>query len=65
MIHQLKIDLDASMYTGFFKALGDSFTVGLIGDVFTNVREVILVVGVLDMGQQLCPFAYPIHAEAK
>jgi hypothetical protein len=38
------------------KTFGDAVTVGLVGDVFTDGRQVILAVGILHVRQQLTPF---------
>src|SRR5262252_9372337 len=65
MIHQLKIDLDASLYARITEALGYSLAVGFISDFLADLREIVLAVGVLHMGQQLRAFAHQIHAAAK
>src|SRR5262249_21484332 len=60
-----KSDLDASLYARITEALGYSLAVGFISGFLADLREVVLAVGVLHMGQQLRAFAHQIHAAAK
>ena len=52
VIHQLKIDLDAPLHAGITEALGDSFAVGFISDFLADLGQIVLAVGVLDVGQE-------------
>ena len=43
----------------------NSLAVGLIGDLFTKLRQAVLTVGILDVGEKLGAFAHQVHAAAQ
>jgi hypothetical protein len=49
------------MHSQISKALGDPITVGFIGQLFADRRQIILAVGILDVCQELGPFACQMH----
>ena len=53
VIDQLEVDLDALAHAGIGEALGDAGAVGLVGELLAGLGEVVLAVGVLDVGEQL------------
>ena len=53
MANQREVDFDALLHRGIGKPLGDPVAVRL-GDLFPNLGQVILTIGLLDMREQLC-----------
>lgn len=51
MANQGKVDFDTFVHRGLGKALGDPVAVGFVGDLPPNLGQVVLAIGVLDMGQ--------------
>ena len=49
--NQSKVDFDAFLHGGIREALGYPLTVGFIGNLFADLRQVIRAVGILDMGE--------------
>jgi len=47
---QRQVDLNAFWHGGIGNALGDPILVRFVGDLLAELRQVILAVGVLDMG---------------
>jgi hypothetical protein len=56
------VTLEALWHRGSRTALGDAGPVGWVGDVLANLGEVVLALGVVDMGQEFCPLAPQRHA---
>jgi len=44
------------------KAFGHAFTVGFVSDLFTDVGQIVLAVGILDMSQEFGAFAHQMGA---
>ena len=65
VIDKHKIDFDALLHTGMWEAFGDASSVGFVGDLFADVREVVLAVGVLNVAEELGTFAHEMHAAAE
>jgi hypothetical protein len=57
-----KIDVDAFVHRWIGTALGDPVSVGFVGDLFADGREMILAVGVLSMGEEFAACACQVHA---
>jgi len=65
VIDQREVHLHGLTHARFVKAFGHSFAVGLIGDLLADLREVILAVGILDVGEKLGAFAHQVHTATK
>ena len=61
MIDQCEVDFDALLHGWIRKALGHALPVDLVGELLATLREVILTIGILDMREQLGPFALEMH----
>jgi len=59
---QRQIDLDTFLHGRIGKAFSHPVTVGFVGDLFANGRQVILAVGVLYVCQQFGAFVCQMHA---
>jgi hypothetical protein len=57
VVNQGKVDFDTLLHGGIGKPLSDAVAVRFRGDLLADLGQVILAVGVLDMGQQFGPFA--------
>jgi hypothetical protein len=57
-----EVDCDTLVHRWIGKTVGDAVTIGLVGDVFTDGRQVILAVGLLHVRQQLTPCVRQMHA---
>jgi hypothetical protein len=44
------------------KAFGHAVSVGLVRELLVDLREVVLASGILNMSQELSPFAHQMHA---
>jgi hypothetical protein len=44
------------------KPRSDAVAVRFVGNMLPKIEQIVLAVGLLDVGQQLCPFAYERHA---
>jgi hypothetical protein len=62
VVNQRKIDFDAFLYRGIREPLGDSLAVGFLRNLFADLGQVILAVGILDMGEQLGACAREMQA---
>ena len=60
-----EIHFDALLHRRIGKAFSDSFTIGFVGDLFADGREVLLAVGILDMGEEFATFACQVHTSAQ
>jgi hypothetical protein len=58
---QVQIDRDGFLHGRRIKALGDPVAVGCVGDVLADLGEVILAVGIVPVGSQLCAFAHQMR----
>ena len=65
VLDQHEVDLHALAGIGLVEGLGDAFAVGLVGDLGLGLREVVLVVGVLDVGEQVASPADQVETSAK
>jgi hypothetical protein len=61
LVDERESDCETLVHSRLSKALGDSITVGLIGNLFADRRQLILAVGVLDVCQELGPLACQMH----
>ena len=52
VIDKHKIDFDALLHAGIREAFGNATSVGFVGDLFADLREVVLAVGVLNMAEE-------------
>jgi hypothetical protein len=60
-----QIDFDTLLHRRVGKALGNTLTVGLVGDLFANGWQVILAVGMLHRRQELGALVCQMHPAAK
>jgi hypothetical protein len=60
--NQPQVDLEALVHRGIGQALGHALAVGFGGDVLAELGQVILAVGLLDMGEELRPLAPQVDA---
>ena len=58
LVDQRDVDLDALLHTRIGKVLHDPVTIGPIGELSPEDRQVVLRARVLDVGQQLAPLTY-------
>ena len=56
MVDEIEIGLDASSNVGVNELTGDTFPVDLVGDLFTELGEIALAIGVLDVGEEIGTF---------
>ncbi len=52
-----EINFDALVHRRIGKALGDPISVGFVGDLFADGREVIRAVGIVDLRQEVAAFS--------
>jgi len=60
------VDLDAFANTGIFETLCHTDAVGFVGYFFADFIEILLSIGILDMGKQLGVFSHQksfLHAD--
>jgi hypothetical protein len=57
MVDELEIDLDASSNVGVNELTGDTLSMDLVGDLFTELGKVALAIGILDVGEKIGSFA--------
>jgi hypothetical protein len=60
--NQREVDFEALWHRGIGKPLRHAVSIGFVGDRLLDGGEVILTVRMLDVGQQLRPFARERHA---
>jgi len=53
-------DGEGLVHRGIVTALGHAVPGGLGGELFANLRQIVLAVGLLDMGQELRSFAHQV-----
>jgi hypothetical protein len=58
--NQREVDGDALVHRGIGTPLGDAVAVGLIGNLLAKRGQVVLAVGLLDMGESLCSLAHAV-----
>ena len=56
-----EIHFDTLVHSRISKAFGDPITVGFVGNLFADRRQIILAVGLLDVCQALGPCACQLH----
>jgi hypothetical protein len=61
-VKQGQVDFHAFGHRGIGKPLGDAGAVGFVGDLLPNLGQVVLPVGLLDMGQECRAFARQMQA---
>jgi hypothetical protein len=61
-IEELEIHLDAFLDAGIGEVLGDSVAVCLVGQLFLELGEIVLAVGVLDVGEKFGAFSHEVVA---
>jgi hypothetical protein len=59
-VEKLEIDLDAFAHGGIREVLGDSLPVRLAGNLFLELGEVVLAVGVLEVGEELGTLSHEV-----
>ncbi len=59
--NQRAVDCDALVHRGIGKPLADAGAVGLIGNLLANRGQVVLAVGLLDMGESLGSCAHEVY----
>jgi hypothetical protein len=64
-VEQLKIDLDAFANRGIREAVGDSIAVCLEGDLLLELGQVVLTVGVLDVGEEFGALSHEVVSAAQ
>ena len=64
IVDKVNIDLDAFFYAVIFEPFRDSGPVVLPAEIFDDGRQVVLRVGVFDMGQEFCPFSHEMIPSA-
>src|SRR3990172_5045169 len=64
LINEGQIKLYSLLYAYVGKALCHTFTVAFPGDILSYLRQVVLMIGVLDMGQEFSPFVDQMHPAA-
>ena len=57
VVDQFEVHLDRLSHDGVFELFGHTLTVDVVGDLASEGRQVVLAVGVLDVGQKIGPFA--------
>jgi hypothetical protein len=65
VIDQPEVHRDAFLHGRLRKAFGDASAVGRVGDVLADLGEVVLGLGMLDMGSELRTFSHQMHAAAE
>ena len=61
---QVEIQVNALLGAGVLKALGEAFAVEGVNQVFTDLGQVILAVGVVDMSEQFDALVHHVHSAA-
>jgi len=62
MVDELEIGLDAPSNVGVNELTGNAFPVDLVGDLFTELGEIALAIGVLDVGEEIGTFPCEVIA---
>ena len=65
MRNQIEINIHAFAHTGIFESVGESFAIGFIGQFCSNIREIALVICILNMGQKMTALANEIKSSAQ
>ncbi len=61
VIQELQVKFNALPDTLIGEPLSNAFPVCFVGDFLSYVRKIVLVIGILDMGQKFCPFVREMH----
>ena len=64
-IEELDIGLDTLAHHGIGEVLGEADSVGLAVDAFGEALQVVLSVGVVDVGQQFGLMVHEVHSAAQ
>lgn len=64
-IEQRQIDGDALLDDAIFEVIGHTFAIARVGDALAERREVVLVAGHLDVGEELTAFAHEVQSPAE
>ena len=64
-VEKLEIDLDAFAHRGIREVLEDSIAICLEGDLLPELGEVVLTVGILDVGKELGTFSHEVVSAAQ
>jgi hypothetical protein len=59
---ECEIHFDTLVHSRISEACGDPITVGFVGNLFADRRQIMLAIGILDVCQELGPFAHPGEA---
>jgi hypothetical protein len=65
VINEGHSQLNGFAHAGLRKVLFDAFPIGCVGQLLANLGEVVLTVGVLDMGQEFRPLAHQMTTAAE
>ena len=65
MVYEAKIQFDALLDTCVRETFGHTFAVGFLADILSYLRKIVLIIGVLHMGNEFTPFADKMHSAAK
>jgi hypothetical protein len=60
VVHQRQVHCNPLLHRGIGTPLGDAVAVGLLGHLLANRGQVVLAVGVLDMGESLRSCAHEV-----
>jgi len=65
VIDELEIDGDASLNLRIRELVDDSFPIDLVGELYSELGQVVLAVGVLDVGEKISTLSDEVAAAAK
>jgi hypothetical protein len=65
IVQQLEVKFNAFSYALIRESFGYPFSVGFIGDFLSYVWQIVLVIGILDMGKEFCSFSSKMHPSAQ
>ena len=63
-VKELETDLDAFAYGGIGEVIGDSLPVCLVGDLLLELGEIVLAIGVLDVGEEFGALSHEVVSAA-
>jgi hypothetical protein len=63
--YKAKIQFSALLYTHVRKSLGHTFAVAFLSDILPYLRKVVLMIGVLHMGNQFGPFSCKVVSSSE
>jgi hypothetical protein len=65
MVNEIEIGLDASSNVGIGELASNAFPMDLVGDLFTELGEIALAIGVLDVSEEIGSFACEVVTTAQ